>query len=437
MVHSMGEREYAPVDFPRSLWAAAATPAPHTPPLDGDRRCDIAVIGAGFTGLNTALHLTEKGVDVTVLEARAPGWGASGRTGGQTIPGLRPDLDRAERMVGSAFGPRMVETAMGAVDELFATIERHGIDCDARRQGWMQVAHHSAHVPTLRRRFEQWTRRGVAVEWLDGDEVARRTGMQTYVAGWLHPRGGCIQPLSYARGLARAALAAGVRVHGASPATAIARRDGGWRVTTPTGAVDAERVALCTNAYTDRLWPGLAPTVVPVVSIQAATRPLSDNLRESILPQGHSVADTRRLILYFRLDRDGRLVMGGVGKQAETEDPADYGGVVAAARRIFPQLGDTEWEYYWSGHVAVTRDELPHLNELAPGVVACIGFNGRGVALTTVFGRVLAEYLTGRSANALPFPVTPPRRFPFHTLRVPGVVATVAWRRLLDSWESR
>ena len=422
--------------LPNSLWAATAAPGPETPPLTAEVAADLCIVGGGFTGLSAALHAAQAGARAVVLEAAEPGWGASGRNGGQVIPGLKLEPDEIEARFGPELGGRMIAAAGAAPDLVFELIERHGIDCAARRTGWIQAAHAASGLRLVEDRVAQWSRRGAAVEPLDRAAVAELTGAAGYVGGLLDRRGGNIQPLSYARGLARAALDAGAAVHGGSPAIAVVKSTKGWRVVTPEGAVESEQLLLCTNGYSDRLWPGLARSVLPLQSYQAATRPLSDNLRRSILPGGQACSDTRRLLAYFRLDAEGRLVVGGRGRAEESDDPADYRHVTESLARLFPQVAAPEWQYFWGGRVALTADHLPHLHEPAPGVLAGLGYNGRGVALATLMGKLLAARAAGTPTGDLPFPVTGIRPLRWHGLRRPMIALTVAWKRMLDGWET-
>jgi glycine/D-amino acid oxidase-like deaminating enzyme len=417
----------------RSLWSATAEePAPPAPPLQGSAKADVAIVGAGFTGLSAALHLAEAGVDALVLEAEEPGFGASGRNGGQVIPGLKFDPDTLVALLGRERGERLVEIAGGAAEFAFGLIERHAIRCAPVRKGWIQGAHAPSILDTARRRVEQWGRRGAPVRFLDRDEVAELTGTERYCGGWLDERGGTIQPLSYARGLARAALAAGARIHGKSPALRLAREGSGWRLETPSGSVAAERVLIATNGYTGDLWPGLKQSLVPVNSFQVATRPLSDNLRVTLLPGGQPVSDTRRLLRYFRLDPEGRFMMGGRGASHGEGRSALYERLRRAACWLFPQLDGLEWEFYWSGKVALTADHLPHIHEPAPGVTAALGYNGRGVAMASRMGKLIADHLTGAPPEALGFPITRIRPLPFWSLRQPVLSAMVGWSRFRD-----
>ncbi len=426
------------VTLPPSLWTATAPPASAYPPLDGEHRADVCVIGGGFTGLSAALHLAEGGASVVLLEAGEVGAGASGRNGGQVIPGLKLDPSELEALFGSERGGRLAEIVGGAADFVFGLVRRHGIECDARQDGWIKACHREAALRTAARTARDWSRRGAAVEELDGGRIAELTGTGAYVGGFVDHRGGVVQPLSYTRGLARAAQKAGARIHERALAATPRRSGSDWRVATARGSVRAAQVIIGTNGYTDLAggdgpWPALARTVVPVYSYIAATRPLSDDLRRTILPKGQAVSDSRRLLRYFRLDAAGRMVMGGRGGSRESADRADYANVIASAIELYPQLRACDWEFVWGGKVALTLDHLPHLHEPAPGVHAALGYNGRGVAMATVMGKLLAERVQGRGDGVLP--ATPLRPVPFHRWRRPVFEAIVAWKRALDRME--
>jgi len=392
-------------------------------------------VGGGYTGLSAALHLAEGGAEVVLLEAAVPGYGASGRNGGQVIPGLKLDPDAIEAWLGPERGPRLVELVGGAADFVFALVRRHGIACDARQDGWIKAAHTETARRAAARTAHEWSRLGATVEELDRVRVGELTGSDAYQGGFVDHRGGVVQPLSYARGLAAAALKAGARIHGGTLVTAVRRNGQHWLVVAPGGSVRASQVLLATNGYTDLAgrnapWPRLAETVIPVYSYLAATKPLPEDLRRTILPKGQAVSDSWRLLRYFRLDAAGRLVMGGRGKYRDSSDPADYGPIMASARAVYPRLGLQEWEFLWGGRVALTLDHLPHLHEVAPGVHAALGYNGRGVAMATVLGKCLADRAQG--AGDTVFPTTVLRPIPYHRWRRLGIGVAVAWKRTLD-----
>lgn len=420
--------------MPSSLWNTTAIPAPELGRLAGPVRAYAVVIGGGYTGLSAALHLADADRDVVLLDAAEPGWGASGRNGGQVIPGLKDDPDTLQSWLGGEAGRRLTETVGGAADETFALIRRHGIECDAIQRGWIQPAHTDAALATVTARARQWERRGVPVRLLNADDLHELIGCQPiYRGGWLDLRGGTVQPLSYARGLAQAAVRHGARLFGHARVLGLERDGKQWRAATDNGSVKADHVVLATNGYTDDLWPGLARSVVPMFSQQLATRPLPAELRARILADGQSASDTRRLLWYYRLDAQGRLLMGGRGRFTDRPAFEDGRRLLEALHTLFPETRDVEPEHIWAGRVAMTADHLPHLHVLDRNVFAALGYNGRGVAMATVMGRLLAQLAGGTPAEQMPFPITRLRPIPLHSLRGPAVRALVQYYRFLDA----
>lgn len=419
-----------------SLWTATACADRDWPTLEGNARADVAIVGGGYTGCAAALALAQSGARVVLIEANLIGWGASGRSGGQVIPGLKYDPDELEAMFGPELGPRIVAAVGGVGDEVFGLIEKHGIACDAVRRGWLQPAFSLPTLRTVTRRAEQWSRRGAGVVVHDRAQMAELVGSEHYLGGLEDSRAGHVQPLSYARGLAAAAQRAGAAIHVRSPATALDARNGGWTVTTPRGAIAADAVLIGTNGYTDGLWPGLAHTVVPMMSLQAATPPLPQDIGAGILRHGHCASDTRRLLWYYRRDAQGRLVMGGRVPFREDLGPKDAAHLRAAVDRLYPQLARVPFEYHWAGRVAMTRDALPHLHELAPGLWAGLGYNGRGVGMATLMGRLLALVARGTRLADIPFPVTAMRPIPGYPFTRIVARALVRYYRLRDRLES-
>jgi glycine/D-amino acid oxidase-like deaminating enzyme len=418
--------------LPPSLWAATAPAAPPTPPLAGSQRADVLIVGAGFTGLSAALHLAEAGAKVCVLEAHEPGWGASGRNGGQVNPTLKHDPDELVRLYGAARAEPLIDAVSRSADLVFELIERHGIDCQPVRKGWLQVAYSPRHIAAMHARAEQWARRGVATQMLDRADVAARLGTEAFAGGWLDGRAGGIQPLAYTRGLVRAAQAAGASVHGGSAVTSLERRGSQWHAGTSSGAsVVADQVLIATNGYTGGLWPGLSRTVLAANSFIVATAPLQGTAAHAILPGGETASTSQRLLLYFRKDAQGRLLMGGRGHFADPAGPADFAHLERSLELLFPQLGPLEYEYRWAGRIAVTRDFMPHVHTPAPGLTIALGYNGRGIALATSMGRHVAARLLQPGAD-FPYPVTPLQPIPLHGLQRFYIATGVAWYSLLD-----
>ncbi len=415
-----------------SLWTATAHPAPDRPALTGAAEADVVVIGGGFTGLSAALHLAEGGARVILLEAETPGWGASGRNGGQVNPGLKDTPEETEARFGADLGGRMVRMTSGSADLVFDLIARHGIDCDAARMGWLRPATSARTLAGLLDVARQWRARGVEVEPVSRAEMARLLGTEAYAGGVIDRRGGNLHPLNYALGLAAAAERHGARICGQSRVTGIEETGEAVTVATATGRVAAKTAIIATNAYTGPLAPPLGKTVVPVTSVQVATAPLGSNIAGTILPEGHSPTDTRRLLLYFRKDAEGRFLMGGRGTMSDGSTRARQKALIRAAEALYPQLKGTDWPFAWGGHVAITQDHMPGMHRLSPRVLAGLGYNGRGVGMATLMGRILADWAQGRPEAELDFPVTEARPFPFHSLRGLGTTAMVASYGLLD-----
>lgn len=416
----------------QSLWSMTAPPGPACSPLVGAQRAHAAIIGAGYTGLAAALHLAEAGQDVVVLESMDIGERASGLNGGQVIPGVKHDPDALEGMLGEEAGARLVATAAAGPDLVFTLIERHGILCDATRTGWIQPAASNAALDQLARRAEQWWRRGTPVELLSRREVLQLTGSPRYCGGLMDRRGGTVQPLAYVRGLAHALVRTSARVYTHSPAIRLRHADGAWSIETPRGSVSAPLVIVATNAYTGALTEALRRTVVPIPSFQVATAPIPAPLRSTILPDGQAASDTRQLLRYFRLDAGGRLVLGSRGTFSQAVTLHDVQFHYRSVHEIYPQLRGIAFEYHWGGIVAMTRDHLPHLHELGPGLFAGLGYNGRGVAMATMMGTLLARRALGATNEELGLPVTPVAPLPLHLFSRPVARATIGYLRCVE-----
>ena len=428
-----GGREVSGISS-RSLWAATAVPGPRLHSLSGELRAPLTIIGGGYTGLSAALHLAEAGREAVVLEAADVGTYASGLNGGQVIPGVKYDPDTLEEMFGSDLGPRLVATVARGPDLVFELIRKYGIACDALRAGWIQPATSEAALAALRARSEQWRRRGAAAELLTREETARLTGSRRYCGGWIDRRGGTVQPLSYVRGLAFAAQGKGARIFCQTPATRLSRVGAEWRVDTPRGSVTSPLVIVATDAYADRLVDVVRRTVVTVPSFQVATVPLPPDLLRTILPERQSASDTWRLLRYFRIDSTGRLLMGSRGVFGEVPAAVQARHLYRAVREIYPQLDGIGYDYHWGGLVAVTRDHLPRLQEVAPGLLAGFGYNGRGVAMATTMGALLARWALGAPAAELGFPVTAIDPLPLHAFSQLGARVAVQYFRTLDGF---
>jgi glycine/D-amino acid oxidase-like deaminating enzyme len=418
--------------LPPSLYADTAVPPVPTPPLDTDRTVSVAIVGGGFTGLSTALHLAEQGTDAIVLEAREPGWGASGNNGGQLNPGLKLDPDTIGATFGADLGRRMIAFAWDTPTFTLDLIRRLRIACEARQNGTLRAAYHEANAAAVEKTAEQCIRRGMPVTLLDRNAVRETTGTDRYVRAMLDRRGGDLQPLSYARGLARAALSAGVAIHGRTPATSLRREGGRWRIETPRAVVRADKILIATNGFTDALWPGLRRTIVPVFSSIAATEPLPDDVARQIMPTRSVLYESGHITVYYRVDASNRLLMGGRGPMHWIQDPAAVAYLMRYAAPLWPALEGVRWTHGWNSRLAITADHYPHVHEPGSGALIYLGCNGRGVALATAMGRQLARRLIEGEAAEIDMPITTPKPIPFHALWPVAVKSVVLYGRIRD-----
>jgi len=392
------------------LWESTAPPAPPTSPLQADQTVDVAIVGAGYTGLSAALHLAEGGARVTVLEAEEIGFGGSGRNVGLVNAGMWVMPAELPKVLGETYGARLLDTLGNAPDLVFDLIQRHGIACEALRVGTLHCAASQAGLKELTERARQWAALKAPVQLLDAAAARAKTGTDAYHGALLDLRAGTIQPLAYARGLARAALNAGASVHTHSPVTAARDRQTHWELRTRSGApVHARWVVVASNAYShlDGPWASLRTELVRLPYFNMATVPLDPALRKQILPECQGVWDTRQVLSSFRYDAAGRLVFGSVGDLSGAGMHIHTQWGRRALAKLYPALKDIPFEHEWYGTIGMTADALPRLHRPARNTLSFSGYNGRGIAPGTVLGRELARLVLGTRTEAdLPLPVT-------------------------------
>lgn len=406
--------------WPPSLWAAVTPAAAEAPALEGVCEADLVVIGAGFSGLSAALHGVESGRRVVVLEAAAPGFGASGRTNGQVIPTLsRPDPDDLIRRWGEP-GERFVHLLRDSARHLFDEVRRLGIACEAEQSGWIQPAHTPGRLRISQRRVEQWRRHGADVVLLDQQEARRLIGSDTWFGGWMAPSGGHINPLALTRGLAAAVCSRGAQLYARTPAMSLGREGERWRVLTPRGEVRAHALVLATHALTGHfsrgLHEGLAREVVPAWSWMLATQPLPEALRRTILPTRAALSDTHADLHFARYDARHRLISGGALISQANAVPKLRRIVAERLAHMFPQIGPVQFDFAWSGFIGMTDDYHPRMHQIGPNGFAWAGCNGRGIALSVSLGRELARAALGEDLGTLALPLEPVRPIPLHGL---------------------
>jgi glycine/D-amino acid oxidase-like deaminating enzyme len=395
------------------LWEASALPAPATSRLEGDIDCDVAIVGAGFTGLSSALHVAEGGASAVVLDGAEIGFGGSGRNVGLVNAGMWVMPDELPKTLGDLYGQRLLALLGDAPRAVFELVAKHEIACEIEPVGTLHCAVNPRGLAELGERERQWRARGAPVRLLDKAEAAAKIGTNAYAGALLDKRAGTIQPLAYARGLGRAAIAAGARVFSYSPALSCEADGDRWIVRTPLGAARAKWVIVATNAYTIAPWAELRAELTHLPYFNVATVPLDEASRRAILPGRQGCWDTRQILSSFRFDQAGRLVFGSVGALRGTGLAIHRAWARRALAKLFPRLAGVAVDGEWYGMIGMTVDHLPRFHRLARNVVSFSGYNGRGIAPGTVFGRCLADLALGAIGEAdLPLPVTAPKTAP-------------------------
>jgi gamma-glutamylputrescine oxidase len=424
----MQRLEHAP-----SYYAATAVGAPDCPSLSGAIDADICVVGAGYTGISTALNLAERGYSVVVLEAARIGWGASGRNGGQISSGFSPTMAKIAGWVGTEDARRLWNLAEEAKAIIRERVARHDIPCDLKA-GHLLGAAKPGDIDDLRAELGLLQERHGYAEarLLSAEEMRSMVATDVYHGGIYDAGGGHLHPLNYNLGLARAAIGAGVRIFEGSR---VERIEGGARPVahTATGSVKARYLVLCGNAYLDDLVPRIRRKIMPVGTYIAASETLGADRARALIPCDAAVSDTKFVLDYYRLTADHRLLFGGRVSYT-TLTPAN---LARAMRRsmlsVFPQLEDVGFEHVWGGNVAITVERTPHLGRLGGDIYFAHGFSGVGVALTGIAGKVIAEAISGTAERFDVFTRLP--HTTFHggrLLRTPMLALAMLWYRMRD-----
>ncbi|QNR96296.1 FAD-binding oxidoreductase [Stenotrophomonas sp. 169] len=416
--------------LPPSWYAASVAPRTPLPALDGDTHADVAILGAGYTGLSAALELASRGLKVVVLESCRIGWGASGRNGGQVLSGYGCEVDVLESLVGPDDARTLFDHSRQGVQLVRDRIAHHGIDCH-----W--VAGH-ANVPitarqarTLHHDMERLTGHyDYPMQWWDQATLREQLDSPRYRGAMFDPLSGHLHPLAFAHGLADAALAAGATVHEQTPVLELQRHPRP-ALRTATGTVHADHVLLAGNAWLEGIAPELERYIMPVGTYIGATPVLGAERARALIRNDMAVSDTGLVLDYFRLSHDHRVVFGGGASYSSRPPPGLAQVMQRRLWQVFPQLHGVPMEYLWGGYVDITTRRAPHWGRLTPDIYFAQGFSGHGVAAANLAGQVIAEAIAGQAGRLDVFERIPQRPFPGgRLLRTPLLVATMAFVKL-------
>jgi gamma-glutamylputrescine oxidase len=424
--------QHAPSYHAPSYYAASANKYAAYPNAHGDKRYDVCVIGAGFTGLSTALHLAERGYKVIVLEASSIGWGASGRNGGQLIPGLRKSASDLVAMFGTEAAKRAFDISLQAIEMVSTRIKKHNIACDYKPSGHFHAAAKVSHINWMADEIDCLHS---VMHYEDAELIAQKDVLnfvqnERYFGGVLDKRGGHIHPLNYAIGLAQAASSAGVDIFENSAVISLDHKN--TSVKTATSNITANFIVIACDAYLGTLDNELGKRIMPVANYGIATEPLAADIAARLIPQDMPISDSKFVLDYYRLSADKRLLFSG-GEKYTTTPPADIAAFVKPfLHRTFPQLKQTKIDYAWGGMVSVTTTRLPDIGRRG-NVFHAQGYSGQGVALTTLAGAVLAEAIAGTAERFDVLGSLRPPAFPGGTiLRTPAYLIGMLYFALRD-----
>ena len=416
-----------------SWYTATANLQLDFPALQGETCTDVCVIGAGYTGLSTALHLRQRGYSVTVLEANKVGWGASGRNGGHVGTGQRAGQDELEKLVGLDHAKALWQLGLEAVDTVCQLIHEHQIECELK-QGNLHVASKAKECAGLQAEVEHLQRvyDYQQISYVEKSELSQMTSGTGFHAGLLDAGSRHLHPLNYALGLAAAADGLGARIHEGSRVLSYSEGDK-VRIRTDRGEVQAQYLVLACNGYLEKLEPRAAGRIMPINNYMLATEPLQEHLARRLIRDDTSMTDSLFVVNYWKLSADNRLLFGG-GETYSRRFPADIKNFVRKCMlRIYPELTDTRIDYGWGGTLAITMNRMPDFGRLSPRVMYAHGYSGHGVPIATLAGKLLAEVISGTAERFDVMANVPSPQFPGGTLlRWPGLVAGMLFFSLRD-----
>lgn len=422
----------AKLDDTQSYYRASANAAPSHPTLSGDIKVDVAVLGAGYTGLSAALTLAEAGFSVAVVEAETVGFGASGRNGGQICSGFNKSMGQIEKLIGKEAAKVAWDIADGAPKLVRQRVEKYGIDCDMK-WGYLHAAEKRSQTEELRQMQQEWADYGyTGTKLYEGAAVQEKIGSERYVSALWEPGAGHLHPLNYCLGLGKAAADAGVQIFEHSRATKLDTGDAP-AIHTDGGVVRGDYLVLAGNAYLGGISPYLYRRLMPVGSYILATEPLGENRAKSLLAGDDAVANCSHIVDYYRLSGDKRMLFGGRATYTGLEPKDLMAFVRPRMLHVFPQLADVRLDHVWGGQIGITVDRMPHVGRIGNRTYFSQGYSGHGLALSNMCGTILGEAIRGQAERfdvmaQFKHPIFPGGRF-----RTPLLALGMLWYRLQDA----
>lgn len=420
-----------------SLWEATEKERKHREKLQGDRTCEVVIIGGGFSGLSTAYHLQKKNCQTVIIEREKIGSGASGRNGGQILTGYVLSMSELAKKYGLSSAKQMLQLTVDSIDLIQEIIQENDMRCNFHREGHLQAAYKPAHLEALKGEQERLMKDfGYEVKIIEKAEMQQEVNTPFYAGGCIDENSAIFHPLNYALALANRVEELGGAIYEETEALKIDRgTNGKVTVTTNEGKITADQIVIVTNAYSGNLHETIGRSVIPVESIMIATEPLPSDTLKALIKKNRGVYDTKNLLYYFRKTDDHRLAFGGSGRTTSKRDARSlFSQLREGMIRVFPDLQAARIEYEWSGKVGFTREKIPYMGQLEDGTHFAFGYAGHGAAMSTLMGKLIAANVlqTGEGKNPLEKTALTP--IPFYNQHAKVISVMKYYYKLLDEF---
>lgn len=416
-----------------NLWQATASDTIPVECLSGKLHRDVVIVGGGIMGTTAALELGKAGVSCALLEASTIGAGASSRPGGFIVPHFTFGSPDAITSTYGDAGAWLVDAVGHSTHRVFDLIRTHQIECDAQEGGWYQPAHSDAALKNIEKIAREWQAQGFENELLDDTETARRTGVEGYKGSWYAAKGGTIHPLKYTLGLATTAIKFGVDIFQNTEVIRLKKKNGKFIVSSAQGEITAANVLICTNGLSKHLVPEQQKSMICLPVWQCATEPIPEDQRRHLFHNGECLSDTRANLFTYRFDRDWRLITGALEPLGVSS--GDIGKSMAQRLHKFLRLeSEPRIDYLWRGIASVTPSRLPEFTTRSDGLVSGSACNGRGIAMSTVFGTVMAEAIIAGDPTKLPYSLPRPDPSVLNMVVTQSLMGLYPWYAKFNDW---